>query len=257
MTSPFSGPRVKVRRAKQHIHSFEVEQANLIRDPLFTVTIKPNHVATNMVDYVATMLRPMPEELAAIAGDAIHNLRSALDLLAGDLVRINGQSAKGVHFPFARDAAGLEEQIKNKKVYLAAPDVVDMIRALAPYKAGNHALRALHDLDLVDKHQLLLPVIQGASLPDLELNFVNDVYFRRPPNVPTLIDVGPNGYLFSAKAGEGIGDQRKMIGASIGALPEVLFGPETPFPKSRVLPTLNQLADLTEGIVEAFAAHCL
>jgi hypothetical protein len=36
---------------------------------------------------------------------------------------------------------------------------------MKPYKGGNIALRAIHDLDVTDKHQALLPVLSGVSLP--------------------------------------------------------------------------------------------
>src|SRR4051812_34674836 len=41
-----------------------------------------------------------PDVLAAL-GDAIHNMRVALDLMASELARINGNSDRDVYFPFA------------------------------------------------------------------------------------------------------------------------------------------------------------
>ena len=36
---------------------------------------------------------------------------------------------------------------------------------MKPYRGGNIALRAIHDLDVTDKHRALLPVLSGVSLP--------------------------------------------------------------------------------------------
>ena len=50
-----------------------------------------------------------PEEISAIVGDVIHNLRTALDLTACDMVRAAGQSDKDVYFPFSNSAQELNE----------------------------------------------------------------------------------------------------------------------------------------------------
>jgi hypothetical protein len=54
-----------------------------------------------------------PEVLAAL-GDAIHNMRTALDLMASELTRINGESDKKVYFPFADSKEKLPDQIKTR-----------------------------------------------------------------------------------------------------------------------------------------------
>jgi hypothetical protein len=57
---------------------------------------------------------------------------------------------------------------------------------MKPYKSGNIALRAIHDLDVTDKHQALLPVLSGVSLPLGQIFKTN-----LPPNVghwQSLID---------------------------------------------------------------------
>ena len=95
---------------------------------------------------------PFPEELSAIFGDIVHNLRTALDLAASACVRANGKSDKGVFFPFCKEASELDAMIKRRNIDRAHPDVVSYIRSLAPYKGGNIALRAIHDLDVRDKH---------------------------------------------------------------------------------------------------------
>lgn len=74
------------------------------------------------VEYVGQF----PPHIPLILGDAIHNLRTALDLLACDVVRQNNASAKGVYFPFAHDENGLETQIKEKKFHRASPEAIEL-----------------------------------------------------------------------------------------------------------------------------------
>ena len=107
--------------------------------------------------------KPVPIKFSALIGDFIHNLRTALDLLVCDLVTINGKSTKEVYFPFCASPAELPRMIRDRKIYRAGPDIVAYIESLKPYTGGNIALRAIHDLDVTDKHHALLPVISGVK----------------------------------------------------------------------------------------------
>lgn len=88
------------------------------------------------------------------------------------LVRLKGKSERSVRFPFARSAAEFDDQLKESNLRRAGPEVVEAIRSLKPHKEGNAALRYIHDLDVIDKHQMMLPVMvhidwnNGATLLD-------------------------------------------------------------------------------------------
>ena len=86
----------------------------------------------------------------------IHNLRASLDLLASDLVKMNGKSTRNVYFPFASSKEELDEMIIKKKFNLAGDKAVELLKSYLPYTGGNDQLRALHDLDIEDKHQKLI-----------------------------------------------------------------------------------------------------
>ncbi len=51
---------------------------------------------------------------AAITGDAIHNLRTSLDLMASELARISKRPDNDVYFPFAVSADKFEHAIKSR-----------------------------------------------------------------------------------------------------------------------------------------------
>ena len=61
--------------------------------------------------------------------------------------------------------------IEKRHINRAAPEVVQIIRSLKPYKGGNEALRAIHDLDIFDKHKTIIPCLGITDIPDLELFF--------------------------------------------------------------------------------------
>jgi hypothetical protein len=68
-------------------------------------------------------------DFAAIIGDVIHNLRTALDHLPCELVRSNEQGDKDVYFPFAESGTKLDAMIKRRNMNRAKPMVASLIQA--------------------------------------------------------------------------------------------------------------------------------
>lgn len=160
----FHAPRLKVWRAKQHLvqlasmlYAYETSQPILWIGTQLDGTKKHFDLEVRSAP---------PPTLPVVIGDIVHNLRGSLDLLANDLVRQNNNDPRHVYFPFAEDADELEKMIVKKHMHLASPEVVELVRSFKPYKGGNKALRAIHDLDIMDKHQLLIPASCSISQPN-------------------------------------------------------------------------------------------
>lgn len=110
-----------------------------------------------MLDVVVTRLEPMPEVIPLLFGDAVHNLRSALDHLARQLVIANNATPRdgprGTSFviwtskPAYLHQRATIEQIIGRRATL----VLDGIR---PYARGNPNLWQLNALDIIDKHRV-------------------------------------------------------------------------------------------------------
>jgi hypothetical protein len=213
--------------------------------------IQPSDLGYKLHSWVARVRETVPVNLSGMIGDCVHNLRASLDLMACDLVRLNGKSDKGVYFPFSEDAADFDDMMKRRNLHRATPDVRDLIRSLEPYKGGNKALRAVHDLDIIDKHQTLIPAMQYVSSPP---------YIAASPEG----NVGGTVTVKMAVAGDGdpIANVPAMPGISPGDLLEIedltlVFPGEVPFAWTDILPTLHELTELVAGIVETFEAHCI
>ena len=160
MADPFANSKIKIERARRHIQEFRDFEANHWAQNPPEATIdgpfdESPHYRVNL------KFRGAAKESSAVIGDAIHNLRASLDLAAVTLVEENDKSAKSVHFPFAETADELPEMIQRKNFYKAGPRAVEVLTELRPYRGGNLALRAIHDLDIQDKHQAIIPV--GAT----------------------------------------------------------------------------------------------
>src|SRR4051794_1240126 len=86
----FSGPITKLNRARRHLSELETEIATYLAEnrPTFNVTVDDEPgVTTFKVEF---SIPGVPESIGAIVGDIIHNLRSALDLTACEMVTIAG-----------------------------------------------------------------------------------------------------------------------------------------------------------------------
>ena len=64
----------------------------------------------------------------AIVGDCVHNLRTALDLMASELARLNNKGDKNVYFPFADSEDRFPAAIKSKHFDKCGQDAVDLIK---------------------------------------------------------------------------------------------------------------------------------
>jgi len=81
----------------------------------------------------------VPDHVALIAGDVLHNLRSALDYLVYALIRANGKTpSTSAGFPiFDHEPVSQKEKNWFDEKIKDIPDTAqDVIRFLKPYKAG-------------------------------------------------------------------------------------------------------------------------
>ena len=91
MARPFFQSRLKISRAEQHTADVAgVVEEYVGRAPMFS----KERVIGDYVHYEIHLVEDPPEMLSTMIGDAIHNLRSSLDLLACELVRLNGASRR-------------------------------------------------------------------------------------------------------------------------------------------------------------------
>lgn len=220
----FAASSIKVKRAINHIRELEELLAKHDTDNPPLVSVTPR--AEGGIEGVHVVTQSPPACFGAIVGDAVHNLRASLDLMAVEMVRITspGLSTKRVHFPFSETLGDLERAIKSRDFHRAGIDAVTLLKKLQPYRGGNVALRGLHDLDVRDKHSALIPDAATIMTPMLRANTDNfpDIYVE-------LVE---------------------------GSLPDVkrVFPADSPFSGDEIIPTLHLLVELTKSILESFRA---
>jgi hypothetical protein len=167
-------------------------------------------------------LTPVPVEASAIVGDIFHNLRSALDLMACEMCGPPGKPDPDVRFPFCADESEMDRMIKSRGFDKAGDAAVRLMKEIKPYASGNAALRAIHDLNIRDKHKMLIVNPMRASSPVIDTQ-------------------APGGGIAF------VGDPNK---SSV----EVSFPDDCALAHKDLIPTLHELVELTAGIIESFKA---
>ena len=138
----FHGSRLRIERAKKHIGEIESLVVGFTRsDDFHSVSIEhDNRKRTNHLRFDIHTSRFPGDDIALAIGDALHNLRSALDFLWHEIVsECEGVPTKWTRFP-VRDSRG------------------ELI-----------AIWALDDLNIGDKHKLLVPVLKFMRFSDVRL----------------------------------------------------------------------------------------
>ncbi len=144
--------RVKIKRAKKHLTELEVATEKY-RDSY-------NHVAVG-----DRRLRKLPIihfEMLAVAGDVLHNLRSALDHVMYHLALVANPNAseavlRKISFPIGNSLHAYKS-LRGKIEGMIELRALEFIDALKPYRGGNNPLWKLHETNNIDKHRGLIAI---------------------------------------------------------------------------------------------------
>ncbi len=212
----FIGSDAKLVRAAKFIDELEVLFVEFNNDEPFSARFDLTVAHPSIViDW-----KGIGYEAGAILGDGVHNLRAALDLMASELARINGKSDRNVYFPFAASVAEFQEQVRKRNFDKAGADAVQLLHTFAPYRGGNELLRAIHDLDIEDKHTALL---ETHKTIDFEIEGIFDI------GAPQVSKLSLNASLIQHH-----------------------FGDQSPLEGKLVIETLRDLAREVSRVVDAF-----
>lgn len=244
-------PLLKIERAKQHINDLNGKVAEFLSHSPFQLRIRQSSNPPQRFIFFQNNRR-IPDEFSLIVGDAVHNLRTALDQLCFGIVGSKAKSTNSVGFPFAKDAERLESTIATRQMNIAPKEVVNEIHALQPYPSGNKYLHAVHDFDNRDKHHAILTVGLGVEMP---ISFLQELVAPNSFewNGPTDAIVAAVGEFMIHLDIEGpvesfdkIADQQPLFTVGFGE-GEALSG-------SPVIFALTEMAKATEGAVRRIAA---
>jgi hypothetical protein len=161
---------LRLERAKEHIETVRHQtKAFLERDPKpFDFRAEKAPGTGEAVEYIlyAVVREEPPHRLGAPVGDAIQNIRNALDYLVYGLSPPKYRRRGKTGFPIYDDECLFEVE-GRKLIRGITGDELTLIERFQPYKrtnpARNDPLSILRRLSNKDKHRLLLPVVAAVS----------------------------------------------------------------------------------------------
>jgi hypothetical protein len=167
--------QLKIDRAKHHIGDLETRIHQFLATKPYKVAIKIDSQSRKPIYYVSAV-DPVPDSLALVAGDVIHNLICALDHLAYQLIMKDTAGSPpdpfGIYFPIGETVEKYKTK-KDRQISGAGKHTICAIDALKPYKGGNDLFWQLSRLNNVDKHRLLLAVGSQAAGVNLIQHMAN------------------------------------------------------------------------------------
>lgn len=202
--------RLKVERAKKHIRDFHTRFLSFEGTNPCTVASRDDLHSQERTYYVESIKEVSPV-FSMIAGDALQNLRSALDHLIHQAIFKNTgkwPTKRIISFPIGKDAAEYPPPKFGGRVEGLGDTAIKILASLKAYKGGNEWLWRLHSLNNLDKHRLLIPAFTNLSSHRITSKIRGKMMadFFRPFGssiMPAMfgVNVAPHGVVFPLKEG--------------------------------------------------------
>jgi len=267
----FTGVGIKIERAKHHFGDLEARIERFNQPEPYRI---PSYCELDTGDVVSRfeVTEQPPLLWGAIAGDCVHNLRSSLDLLVCEMIRAEGRLVEKHHrFPVFRDETAYANAFKPgppRQIGGIPKCAVDLIKDAKSYNGADNPFWRLHQLDIEDKHKLLVPV--GVAHKGTTNSYtLADVIAAYPDEttidifeIPTAQSIGISvpRLAFPLKDGAEIyrvpANLRDNPLAQMNMDPEfrfdVAFGEVEVVEGEPIIPTLHRLIQFVEDFVKLF-----
>jgi hypothetical protein len=148
---------LKVKRAEKHYA--ELAQMFKKKKP-FGYFLETNCKTGERATF-AKRNEDVANEATVIIGDILYNLRAAIDHAYWNCTERHAKSdgeRKSIQFPITSTETALKDSVLTGIPSRVSTDFAHALASLKPYRDGGNALLcAIHDLDVMDKHKLLVP----------------------------------------------------------------------------------------------------
>jgi hypothetical protein len=164
---------LKLSRAQDHLRDLKAAVERFMETEPY-VAVAEHQVHGLHKVYRLKVRDVPPDSISLLAGDFLHNARSALDYLAYALAEdgkgkpLNAGERRDVTFPICEDRAKFNEHIRNRHLPWMSNRVRAKLHRIQPYVRFQtpeaDPLFAGARLNRIDKHQRLNPVAAGISM---------------------------------------------------------------------------------------------
>lgn len=174
MKATLDGVRVKLDRAKRHMAELRTAVGQLDVVATDSIVGTPSDDDPSTLVYRVTHVPPIDPMVSAIAGDVLHNLRTALDHVAWQLVVLDGGTPnETTMFPLIERAPNRDGTPRAPLVVkpgISDPAIMAAVEAMQPIAEARYghdprtdALGIIGRLNNIDKHRLLLTVVHALD----------------------------------------------------------------------------------------------
>lgn len=264
----FVGPKLKVERAKKHIAELEAAIEAFHSTYPYRVTQNEDPQTGEFVVRVQVE-KVVPDALSAVIGDAVHNLRCALDYVVCDLVRAHSDhDGQFRNFPVEKRPKRLKAGSIGKIAGVSAMAERTIIR-LTNCNAWHSRMWALHWLDIFDKHNCIVAIAAATTKATAKVGvpgiFVGPDGALRllspgPDSIPLLMDAGtPEQFRITSLSEDNVEIYRASGGfeEEIQITFGIAFG-KTEIVEGQSIPeTLREFAEIVERTIEIMERHAL
>lgn len=253
----FLNSRLKIKRFNEHLSDFHDRLVTFSGSDFYAIRIEYDPERREQFICFDIDLGNFPlENCALIIGDAVQNLRSALDLMWYRVMRLcKGTPSRHTKFPIFDAEHDLMNAINRalEKQQIISDVHKLVMQDIRPYKAGNLTLWALNELSIRDKHETLIPVMKIMGFFDVALedeecravgrgNFVMDESSR-------IKLTYPSGY---TNAGKPVTQKITMKNKGRTSANLLLDVGVPAFEGQAVFPTLKKISDEVVRTIDAF-----
>jgi len=184
MLDRFVAAKLKIERANKHIGDRGAIVSAL--PDAYVSSIEINERLGQTIKYTPPDVTKIAADMAVIIGDALHNLRTAIDYAYVGAIQKHAPSVLDTYtkFPTGETREEVENRLKGRKIDVLSPKLSNwIVTNVKPHIVGGNCLvKMLHDLDVSDKHWLLIPMMRVATITDI---VVEDEQDASPPETPT------------------------------------------------------------------------
>src|ERR1700733_6399310 len=165
MPDPFRSARLKIDRAKHHIHNLDVLSKQFRTQDSYEIIVEKNLESGYDLHKIRLLKPALLDECSILIGDAISKTRAAPDhmVYACAVANISDKTVKlkfkTCSFPFGNDASTFNA---NANGCTSVPEKIrTLLRSFQAYQGGNTPLWALNVTCNWDKHALITPILVG------------------------------------------------------------------------------------------------
>lgn len=158
---PLAGVVAKLRRSDVHLVSLYRKVEAYVDSAPYGLVAQRDSDGNGL--FVFRVTREPPLEFATLVGDILHNIRSALDYIAHELIKRNGfPTTTRTQYPICGTVSDFDNEAIGQNrlggISLQGYRIIDALQPhqmRSPYTFAHHGLWHLHKLSNLDKHHAL------------------------------------------------------------------------------------------------------